>query len=51
VISLVRPENLPSQGVARKLGMTPERETEYFGFRHLVFAVRQADVNQATARG
>lgn len=51
VISLVRPENLPSQGVARKLGMTPERETEFYGFRHLVFAVRRADVNQAMARG
>ncbi|MBC7852442.1 MAG: GNAT family N-acetyltransferase, partial [Pirellulaceae bacterium] len=26
VISLIRPENLPSQAVARKLGMTPEKE-------------------------
>ena len=42
VISLVRPENLPSQGVARKLGMTPERETEFFGYRHIVFACRRA---------
>lgn len=39
VISLIRPENVPSQGVARKLGMTPERETLFKGFRHLVFAV------------
>ena len=39
VISLIRPENLPSQGVARKLGMAPERETLFKGFRHLVFAV------------
>jgi RimJ/RimL family protein N-acetyltransferase len=39
VISLIRPENIPSQGVARKLGMTPERETDFKGYRHLVFAV------------
>jgi RimJ/RimL family protein N-acetyltransferase len=51
VISLVRPENLPSQGVARRLGMAPERETDFCGYRHLVFAVRRADVNQAMARG
>jgi ribosomal-protein-alanine N-acetyltransferase len=42
-ISLIRPENTPSQGVARRLGMTVERETDYKGIRHLVFAVaRQA---------
>ena len=41
VISLVRPENLPSQGVARKLGMQPERETIFMGLRHLVFTVRR----------
>src|SRR5579885_719597 len=43
VISLVRPENGPSQGVARRLGMAPERETLHAGLRHLVFAVRRAD--------
>lgn len=42
VISLVRPENVPSQGVARKLGMVPEGETDHAGMRHLVFAVRRA---------
>jgi RimJ/RimL family protein N-acetyltransferase len=41
VISLIRPENEPSQGVARKLGMAPERETMFKGFKHLVFAVRR----------
>jgi RimJ/RimL family protein N-acetyltransferase len=41
VISLVRPENVPSQGVAGKLGMTPERETEFCGYRHIVFAARR----------
>lgn len=46
VISLVRPENVPSQGVARKLGMTPERETDFLGHRHIVFGVRRADVTE-----
>lgn len=39
VISLIRPENLPSQGVARKLGMTPGPETMFKGFRHIIFGV------------
>jgi RimJ/RimL family protein N-acetyltransferase len=38
VISLIRPENTPSQGVARKLGMVPEREVDFRGFRHIVFS-------------
>lgn len=46
VISLVRPENGPSQGVARKLGMAPERETQFHGYRHLVFAVRREQVDE-----
>jgi len=44
VISLIRPENLPSQGVARKLGMAPEKRTWIFDLEHIVFAVRKADV-------
>lgn len=39
VISLIRPENLPSQGVARKLGMTPGRRVLFYGFEHIVFEV------------
>ncbi len=39
VISLIRPENVPSQGVARKLDMSPERETIFRGLKHLVFAI------------
>ena len=43
VISLIRPVNEPSQGVARKVGMSAERETDFHGYRHLVFSVsRQA---------
>lgn len=40
VISLIRPSDLPSQGVARKLGMAPEKEVRFLGFNHIVFAVR-----------
>jgi RimJ/RimL family protein N-acetyltransferase len=44
VISLVRPENVPSQGVAVKIGMAPERRTQFHGLEHIVFAVsRPAD--------
>jgi RimJ/RimL family protein N-acetyltransferase len=40
VISLIRPENVPSQGVAEKLGMQPELErAQHGGFEHLVFSV------------
>jgi ribosomal-protein-alanine N-acetyltransferase len=39
VISLIRPVNEPSQGVAQKIGMVVERETDFHGYRHLVYAV------------
>lgn len=39
VISLIRPVNEPSMGVARKVGMTDEREVLFHGFPHRVFAV------------
>ena len=41
VISLIRPENVPSQGVARKLGMEPIRETLFHGFRHVVWGLER----------
>ncbi len=44
VISLVRPENIPSQGVARKLGMRIDREIDWRGYRHFVFLVRREEV-------
>jgi [ribosomal protein S5]-alanine N-acetyltransferase len=40
VISLIRPENLPSQGVARKLGMEIVDSWEHVGIAHHVFAVK-----------
>lgn len=48
VISLVRPENVPSQGVARKLGMEVTGRTEQAGFDHLVFAVSATGVGGTT---
>jgi len=41
VISLIRPVNLPSQAVARKIGMTPEKRTLHAGLEHIVFALRR----------
>jgi RimJ/RimL family protein N-acetyltransferase len=44
VISLIRPENVPSQGVARKLGMESDGRTViHGGFEHLVFGVERPD--------
>lgn len=37
-ISLIRVENEPSKNVARKIGMTVEREIEFAGFRTEMFA-------------
>lgn len=39
VISLVRPENVPSQGVAMKMRMSVEKSTLHAGLVHFVFAV------------
>jgi RimJ/RimL family protein N-acetyltransferase len=39
VISLIRPENVPSQGVARRLGMEIEKSTVFAGYDHHVFAL------------
>jgi len=38
VLCLIRPENVPSLGVARKLGLVEEGRTRYAGFEHLLFA-------------
>jgi RimJ/RimL family protein N-acetyltransferase len=47
VISLIRPVNLPSQGVAAKLGMTPEKRTMCWDLEHIVFAVRAVGVERS----
>lgn len=43
VVALIRPENVPSQKVAVKLGMTPdEGRVQHSRFEHLVFSVSRA---------
>ncbi len=39
LISLIRPENLPSRRVAEKNGMTVWKSVTWRGFEHLVYAV------------
>lgn len=41
LVVLVRPENVVSQSVARKLGAVAERETVFAGLVHTVFALNQ----------
>jgi RimJ/RimL family protein N-acetyltransferase len=41
VISLIRPENVPSQAVALRIGMQPMRETTFHDLRHMVFMARR----------
>jgi ribosomal-protein-alanine N-acetyltransferase len=43
VISLVRPENAASQGVARNLGMEVIGRAPHGGYEHLVFAVKNPE--------
>ena len=49
VISLIRPVNLPSQGVARKLGMRPNRTTTFAELEHIVFLLTRKDWEAAAA--
>jgi ribosomal-protein-alanine N-acetyltransferase len=39
LISLIRPINIPSQGVAVKVGMTVEKTTFHKEIEHLVFSL------------
>jgi ribosomal-protein-alanine N-acetyltransferase len=39
VISLIRPENIPSRRVAERNGMKLEREVVHYGLPHLVYAM------------
>ena len=43
IISLIRPENLPSRRVAEKNGMTVWKEILWRGLPHLVYAIRRGD--------
>ena len=43
VISLIRPENVPSRRVAERNGMKLEREVVHYGLPHLVYALRREE--------
>ncbi len=43
VISLIRSENIPSRGVAGKLGMTVEKETMFKDLPHLVYVATRKE--------
>ena len=47
VISLIRPENLPSRRVAERNGMKIERQIEHWGLPHLVYAMRREEYGKA----
>ena len=49
VISLIRPVNIPSQGVARKMGMRPDRVTMFASLEHIVFLLTKSawELNRA----
>jgi RimJ/RimL family protein N-acetyltransferase len=48
VISLVGPENTPSQAVARRMGMQPWKETMFHELKHIVFRIdRRVEAEQA----
>lgn len=42
VIALIRPDNLHSQGVARRIGLQLDGRTEHAGMDHLVFGLRRS---------
>lgn len=46
VVSLIRAVNLPSQAVARRLGMQPSREVLFKGLSHIVFSVFREAVDR-----
>ncbi|NOT59455.1 MAG: GNAT family N-acetyltransferase [Acidobacteria bacterium] len=41
IISLIRPENMPSRRIAERNGMTVEKETIRVGLRHLVYRLEK----------
>ncbi len=48
VISLIRPENTPSQRVARRLGMEATDRVQLAGLAHLVFVLARPDAAPAS---
>jgi RimJ/RimL family protein N-acetyltransferase len=52
VIALIRPENVPSRGVAERIGMTVWKETRHgsLGWPHLVYRVPAEDLTDRSQR-
>jgi len=51
VISLIRPENTPSQGVAERTGLSPRSRVQYAGFETIVFSLGREDFRARSAAG
>ena len=47
VVSLIRPENLPSRRVAERNGMKIERQITYLGLPHLIYAIGRGEFGKA----
>ena len=47
VISLIRPENVPSRRVAERNGLIVERQVTFAGLPHLVYAMKRGEYEQA----
>lgn len=47
IVVMVRPENVVSQSVARRIGGKRERETNFAGFVHTVFGLSRAEHSPA----
>ena len=47
VISLIRPENVPSRRVAERNGMKLERQVMHYGLPHLVYAMRREEFDRS----
>jgi ribosomal-protein-alanine N-acetyltransferase len=50
VISLIRPENLPSRKVAERNGMKIWKEVDWRGLQHYVYSVRKVPPNKLPSR-
>ena len=48
VISLIRPENVPSRRVAERNGMKLERQVMHYGLPHLVYAMRREEFREGS---
>ncbi len=50
LISLIRPENLPSRRVAEKNGLRIDREIEWKGIRHFVYVISRDEFSHRTSQ-